>query len=165
MTVFNARATKDGGFDLGSDYNRDKLKSFLKENPGMRLEIKPLTPESNKQRAFYHGAIIPLWAYLDGKDYKNNLTLEQLHEIAKREFNGEIIIVHGKDQKVGKSTKGLLNSGYIERIMDYLAESYGIDIGLLLNPEMYKKFRDEIQPFTNKYDTYIDYMKDIKILN
>lgn len=160
---FKALATADGGLEF-SDYERAKFKKFLKENHGTRLTIEPMLPESRNQRAFYHGAVIVLWAYLDGKDYRDSVVLEQMHEIAKREFNGEVVIVHGTPHKVSKSTKGLLNKGYLERVIDYLVESYGIDQGAVLNPEIYKKFRDEIYPFTSKYDTFIDYMKDIKLL-
>ncbi len=160
---FTALATQDGGLEFG-EYQRAKFKKFLKENAGIRVVIEPMMPESRSQRAFYHAAVLVLWAYLDGKDYRDSLVLEQMHEIAKREFNGEIMVVNGTPHKVSKSTKGLLNKGYLERVIDYLVESYGIDQGLVLNPEIYKKFRDEIYPNTNKYDTFIDYMRDIKIL-
>lgn len=160
---FKCIAREDGGMEF-SEYERAKFKTFLKENPGMRLQIEPMMPESKKQRGFYHGAVIVLWAYLDGKDYRDGLVLDQLHEIAKQEFNGEVIVVNGKAHKVSKSTKGLLNKGYLERVIDYLAENYGIDPGLALNPALYEKYRDEIYPFTDKYDTFIDYMRDLKII-
>lgn len=160
---FQAVGKPEGGLEF-SEYGRAKFIKFLKENPGVRLTIEPDLPESRNQRAFYHGAVIVLWAYLDGKDYRDGLVLEQMHEVAKREFNGEIMMVNGTPHKVSKSTKGLLNKGYLERVIDYLVESYGIDQGLVLNPEIYKKFRDEIYPYTSKYDTFIDYMRDIKIL-
>lgn len=160
---FTCIATADGGMEF-SDYTRAKFKKFLKENPGMRLAIEPQTPESRNQRAFYHGAVIVLWAYLDGNDWRDGETLNQYHEIAKREFNGEIIVVHGEPHKVAKSTKGMLNKGYLERVIDHLVENYGIDPAMVLNPELYKKFRDEIYPMTSKYDTFIDYMVDLKLL-
>ena len=157
------RAKYRPAFEM-SDHTRDKITKFFKENPGIRITIEPQVPESKNQRAFYHGAVIVLWAYLDGKDYRDSLVLEQMHEIAKREFNGEIMMVNGTPHKVSKSTKGLLNKGYLERVIDYLVESYGIDQGTFLNPEIYKKFRDEIYPYTSKYETFIDYMRDIKLL-
>lgn len=128
------------------------------------MTIEPTLPESRNQRAFYHAAVLVLWAYLDGKNYRDSLVLEQMHEIAKREFNGEVMVVNGTPHKVSKSTKGLLNKGYLERVIDYLVESYGIDQGAVLNPEIYKKFRDEVYPFTSKYDTFIDYLRDMKLL-
>ena len=75
-----------------------------------------------------------------------------------------IIVVHGEPHKVAKSTKGMLNKGYLERVIDHLVENYGIDPAMVLNPELYKKFRDEIYPMTSKYDTFIDYMVDLKLL-
>ena len=163
MTFFTATST-GVALDMGSETNRAKFKQFLLENKGIRLKIEPVTPESRGQRAFYHGAVIPLWAYLDGKDYKDNLVLDQLHDIAKREFNGEVLVVYGKAYKVSKSTKGLLNKGFLERVIDYLVENYGIDQGVVLNPNLYVKFRDEIYPYSN-YDTFIDYMEDIKLIS
>lgn len=160
---FQALGKPEGGLEF-SDYGRAKFIKFLKDNPGVRLTIEPMMPESRNQRAFYHGAVLVLWAYLDGNDWRDGETLNQYHEIAKREFNGEDIVVHGEVKRVSKSTKGMLNHGYLERVIDYLVESYGIDQGLVLNPETYKKFRDEIYPNTSKYDTFIDYMKSIKIL-
>lgn len=160
---FKFISTPDGGMSF-SDHEKIKLFKYMKENPNTRFSIEPLVPESRSQRGFYHGAVIVLWAYLDGKDYRDSLVLEQMHEVAKQEFNGEILVVNGNGHKVSKSTKGLLNGGYLERVIDYLAESYGIDPQICLNPEIYKKFRDEIYPFTNKYDTFIDYMKDLKLI-
>ncbi len=148
-----------------TEYQRATLKEFIKENAGRRLRmvIEEMTPESRNQRKFYHGAVIPLWAYLDGKDYKDGLVLDQLHEIAKREFNGEVIMVAGKAQLVGKSTKGLLAKGFLERVIDYLVENYGIDPAKVLNVDLYKKFRDEIYGFS-QYDTFIDFMVAQKII-
>lgn len=157
MTKFYAKARDDGGLQFPSDFAREKFKQYLKENAGIRLEISPFVPESSKQRAYYHGAVLPMWAFLDGKDYKDTHVLEYMHEVAKREFNGEIVVVNGKKQKVGKSSKGLLNSGYLERVIDYLVENYAIDQGAVLNPDQYKYFRDVIFPVSDHED-YIDYL-------
>ncbi len=157
MSKFYAKAREDGGLEFPSGFARDKFRAYLKENIGLRLEISPIVPESPRQRAYYHGAVLPMWAFLDGLDYKDVGILEQMHEIAKREFNGEIIVVNGKKQKVGKSSKGLLNSGYLERVIDYLVENYAIDPGAVLNPDQYKYFRDAIFPVSDHED-YIDYL-------
>lgn len=162
--IFKVRGRADGGLSFSSDFSRDKFKTFLKENDGIILVVKPEVPESKNQRAFYHGAVLPLWAYLDGKDYKDSDTLTQMHEIAKREFNGEIIMINNKPEKVGKSSKGSLNDGYVERIVLYLIENYAIDPSVVLNPELYKKFRDEIYPFDRKYEDFIDYMRELNLL-
>lgn len=161
--MFKVRA-QGGGLSFSSDFSRDRFRKFLKENEGIILTIKPELPESKNQRAFYHGAVLPLWAYLDGKDYKDSDVMNQMHEVAKREFNGEIIMINHKPEKVGKSSKGLLNDGYLERIITYLAENYAIDPVVVLNPELYKTFRDTIYPFDTKYEDFIDYMQDLNLL-
>ncbi len=112
----------------------------------------------------YHGAYLPLWAFLDGKDYKDSAVLEVLHEVAKLEFNPTVVVVNGKEKKIGKSTKGKLNKGFMERILDYLIENYAIDPAEVLNPDHYKDFKDRIYPYTTKYDTYIDYLLDLGVL-
>jgi hypothetical protein len=130
---------------------------FVKKNPNVPWRLAPVLPESGKQRRFYHGAIIPLWAFLDGKDYKDKQVLADLHEVAKLEFNGELITVGGVVRKVGRSTVGKLNEGFLERVISYLEENYAIDPGQCLNPTEYKKFVNEIY-MHGKYDTYIDYL-------
>lgn len=150
--------------DLGDEAAKEKLRFFAKRNPGIRAEIVPFLPDSRKQRRFYFGAILTLWAYLDGKDYKDSAVIEDLHEVAKLEFNAQIVVVKGKKYRVGKSTKGKLNQGYLERIIDYLEESYGIDRMKVLNPKHYKDFMDRIFSFSH-YETYIDYLKELHYLS
>ena len=155
-----------------SDYNRRFWNDYLKkpENQNKVIAIQDRIPESRKQRAFYEGAIIPLWAFLNGYDYKDCDVLGFLRETAKKEFNGEDIILDGKKVRRGKSTKGLLAendqqaSGFLERVMSYLEENYGIDRNKVLNSEHYKKWRDEIYSF-GEYDSYIEYLQSIGFLN
>ena len=92
--------------------------------------------------------------------------LKKYHEYSKLEFNPEIVIIGGQPRKVGGSTKRKLNEGFLEKIIGYLEDNYGIDSSKVLSPQLYKKFRDEIYPSDTamKYDTFIDYMIDIKIL-
>lgn len=162
--IFHARANKEtNGFEFPTKTGRREFLQFLKDNPGIRFEIEAIFPESKKQRAFYHGAVLALWAYLDGKNYKDWKVIEAYHEMAKIEFNGEIVITKNKTVKVGKSSKGELNRGFLERVIDNLVEQYGIDQGLCLNPEDYKYFRDVIYS-DGKYDDYLDYLKDLKRL-
>ena len=160
---FIAESSPEGKLSLRTEFNASRFRDFLKANKGIRLKIEALTPESKKQRGFYHGAVITLWAYLDGKDYRDNSILEKIHEIAKEEFNPEIFFLNGKQHRIGKSTKGKLNDGFIDTIIDYLEESYGIDRMKVLNPDLYKKYRDEIYS-EGKYDTFIDYMIDLRLL-
>lgn len=113
--------------------------------------------ESKNQRAFYHGAIIPLWAYLNDLDYRDHKILEQVHIILATEFNGELLIAKGKSYKVPTSTKGKLNKGYMEAIIDNMVENYAIDPMKVLDIEEYKRFRDTIFPYSD-IDNFITYM-------
>lgn len=161
MTTILCIAQPDGSLGM-SDYQRSTMRQFIKESAGkrIRLTLQKMTPESREQRGFLHGGVYTLWAYLDGNDYKGSSVVKRYHEYAKLEFNPEIVVIGGKVQKIGKSTKGDLTK-FIEKIVDYLVENYGIDPHFVLNPTHYKHFRDTIWPFTTKYDTYIDYLVDI----
>jgi hypothetical protein len=154
MKTFIAQS-RDGNLFLGDQ--ADSFREVLKKNPGMRFTIDPLLPDSRQQRKFYHGAVIPLWAYLDGKNYKDNYILDSMHELAKIEFNGEILVANGKSTRIGKTSRGKLNQGYIDRIVDYLEENYGIDRKIALNPKDYKHWRDVIFPYGGP-DNYIGYL-------
>jgi hypothetical protein len=161
---------KNGKLEIG-DYNRRLLNDFLKDkkNQGRKIAIQDRAPESRQQRAYYHGAVLSLWAYLNGMDYRDGDVMGFLHEHAKKEFNGEIVTIDGKQVLRGKSTVGLLsendqaNSGYIDRVVSYLEENYGIDRNKLLNPEHYKQWRDEIYSF-GEHDSYIEYLQAIGLL-
>lgn len=160
MVNFQAKVNKEcNGFEFPTQIGRKEFLKFLKENPSMRFEIQPIMPESKKQRKFYHGAVIPLWVYLDCK----NQILEAYHEIAKIEFNGEIVATKRGHIRIGKSTKGDLNKGFLERVIENLVENYGIDQAVCLNPQLYKHFMDTIY-MDGKYDTFIDYLKDLKYI-
>ncbi len=156
---FLGRIKPGGGLDFG-ERNGVIFKRYLAENPGIVLRITPVLPESGKQRRFYHGAVIPLWAYLDGKDHRDHKVLADLHELAKLEFNGEIITVAGVPHKIGRSTQGKLRDGFLERVVEYLVEQYGIDPSVCLNPTEYKRFMDEIY-MHGKYDDYIAYLIEL----
>lgn len=159
---WQARVRSDGGFDFGE--RTEQLKAWLKKNAGARLELIHLLPESRKQRKFYHGAVLPLWAYLNGHDYKDSDVLHWIHEYAKAEFNGEMVIFDGKPQKRGLSTKGKLGV-YVEKVIEYLVEQYAIDQREVLDPERYKYWRDVLFPSGDTAcDNYIDYLIAIKVL-
>ncbi len=163
---YYAIATKDGGMQM-NEYSKGFFKNFLKENAGVRLQILPLLPESRNQRNFFEGAVIPLACYLhENFDHRNYKDLIKMRELLKVEFNGEFINFNGKKIKVGKTTKGKLNDGFIEKCIDYLEEQYGIDRTEVLNPENYKYWRDTIFPFgdINSPDNYIDYLVELKKL-
>lgn len=162
MNKFSAVSTGIG-LSFGSDYNKVRLLKDLKENKGARYKVIRETPESREVRGFYHGAVIPLWVFLDGNDYRDSAICAHYHNEAKKEFNGDIIIRAGKKEKIGKSTKGKLNSGYVDRVIDSLEEQYGIDRSKVLDTELYKKWRDEIYPYGGA-DNFIQYMSEIGLL-
>lgn len=162
MSHFLAHSDK-GALSLGTEYNRARFKQDLKDNDGARYRIERISPESREQRGFYHGAVLPLWAFLDGNDWRDHNTLEHYHHEAKKEFNGDFIVRAGKKEKFGKSTKGVLNKGYLERVIDFLEEQYAIDRALVLNPESYKQWRDELYG-TGETDSFIEYMVEIGLL-
>src|ERR1700761_9479412 len=100
------RITKDAGMEFG-ERNRTIFKRFLTDNPGMVLKITPVLPESNKQRRFLEGAVIPFVAYYqEGMDHRNTDDLRLVREWLKEEFNGHTVIIAGKAHLVPKSTKG-----------------------------------------------------------
>lgn len=163
MTFYLKGNAENNGFEFPTKNGRREFLEFLKKNPGIRFILEPITPESRKQRGFYHGAVLALWAYLDGRNYKDSKVIETYHEIAKIEFNGEIVKTKGRTVRIGKSSKGQLNKGYLERVIDNLVENYGVDQALALNPKLYQHFKDVIYS-DGKYDTFIDYMKDLNYL-
>lgn len=134
------------------------LKTHCGENRGMRYLVEPMLPESIDQRAFYHGAVVAMFCFFqEHLDHKNSKDLEWAHEFLKTHFNGEMRIINGRKHFAGKSTKGRLNKGYIDRVIDYLEEQYAIDRVLVLNSEDYKYWRDVIYAQGGpKY--YIDYL-------
>jgi hypothetical protein len=154
-----------------SPYNRATMEAFFKDpaNEGIIVSVQSRTPESRQVRGFYHGAVLPLWAYLNGLDYRDSKVLAFMHEHAKREFNSEIIFIDGKEIKRGKSTAGILNendkqnSGYLERVITYLEENYGIDRMKVLNPEHYKDFKDRVYS-VGEYEDYIAYLESLGFL-
>lgn len=158
MLTINALAEKNG--TIAMTEHQDYLKrKYVGERAGrrIRLTIEEVTPESRNLRRFYHGAILKLWAYLDGKDYQDTGVLEKLHEVAKEEFNPEMIVISGKAYKVGKSSKGKDLQPFVEKIIDFLTEQYGIDPMEVLNPESYKDWASRIYPFGGP-DNFISYL-------
>lgn len=164
MLTINALAEKNG--TIAMTEHQDYLKrKYVGERAGrrIRLTIEEVTPESRNLRRFYHGAIIPLWAHLDGKDYQDSAVLAEFHEVAKNEFNPKMIVVSGKAYKVGRSSKGKDLQPFVERVIDFLTEQYGIDPMEVLNPETYKDWNDRIYPYGGP-DTFIGYLLSVKKL-
>lgn len=153
---------KDGKLTFSNPQKRASLARFLVEYSGVALVITALLPESTKQRRFYHGAVLPLWAYLNDLDYHNHDVLNWLHEQAKEEFNGKFVVLDGKSKKMGQSTKGNLNA-FCERVIDHLEAQYGVDRSKLLEPKNYKHWNNTIRPYGGP-DNYIDYLLEIRLL-
>lgn len=160
---FNGRFSADGGMDFG-DYTRINLKKFIKENPGMAFELKPLLPESKDQRGYFEGFICPLVSYYqEGMDHHNRKDIERVREWLKIEFNGEIVIIGDKAHKIGNSTKNRLNRGFLERVIGYLQDNFGLPIEIF-DTKKYEDWHDRIYPTGKGPDNFIDYLVDLNLL-
>lgn len=160
---FNGRFSKDGGMEFGPIIKM-KLKQFIIDNPGMPFELKPLFPESLRQRGYFEGAICPLIAfYQEGMDYHNSKCLKEVREWLKLEFNGKYVTIGTVVHKIGQSTKEKLNDGFLERVTDYVIENFSPPIEAL-NPESYKNWRDTVYPDGGP-DNYIDYLVSLNLLS
>lgn len=158
---FLARAGKNEQGEVKlemSEYTAKLYRQFLKDNQGIRIKISSMTPESSKMRRFLMGAVIPLWTYLDGSDYRNSEVLANRFEAAKIEFNGMLVSYKGKTIKIGQSTKGEKLREFTEKMIDFLVEQYGIDPMKVLNVAAYKHWKDTVFPYSD-IDNFIDYMR------
>ena len=146
----------NGKLSLGTEFNASRFRDFLKKNPGIRVKIEPYTPESKNQRGFFEGGIVGLICYFqENLDYTNKDDLKRVRDWLKIEFNSSFLTLGGKTIKVPKSTKGELNRGLIERILDWGSEQgYQME---LLNPEDYKKWKNTLYPYGGPTN-YIDYL-------
>lgn len=158
--IFKARAQK-GHLNMGSEYNRARFADFLKKNDGIRLKIEAEMPESSKQRGFFEGAVLPMIAfYQEDLDHRNWKDIKKVHEWVKTEFTPEIVVINNVARKIAGTTKNRLKE-LIEFVLDWMNDQgYQIE---LLNPNDYKKWKDEIYPYAD-IDNYIDYLVDIKKL-
>lgn len=162
MKKFDFLATiKDGGFNLGSEYNRAQFINWTRANIGARVGISLLLPESSKQRGFFEGAICPMVAFFqEGMNHRNYEDIKTVREMLKIEFNGVYVNIKNKSTKIGGSTKGELNQGFLDRVVDWMEEQYGINRAEVLNPNEYKKWRNEVFPYGGP-DDFIDYLVSI----
>jgi len=145
-----------------TDYVKLSLQQDQKEHEGHIYQITRKSRESKRGRGFLHGGVYTLWAYLDGKDYRDYKLIDWIHEEAKKEFNGEVLVFDGKRRLKGKTTKGILQE-FTEKVIEHLEENYGIKREEVLNPDDYKWFIDKVYS-TGEYDDYIQYLKDTKRL-
>lgn len=155
---FQGTYKEEGGFNFGQ--SRERVLNHCKHNAGKRFTLSDHMPESYSQRKFYHGAVLPLWIYLDGKDYKDSNLRDSYHELAKIEFNAEMVVTKGRTVKIGKSTKHKLNEGFLEKVIENLEDQYGVKREECLDPKDYKHFKDKIF-MESEFDDYIDYLKSL----
>lgn len=161
--MFKGRFTKDGKGFLFSEFYRIRLKEYMRKNPGAPFEIKPILQESGKQRGWFEGGLCPLVAfYHEGLDHRDYKDVKRVREWLKMEFNSEIVGLLGKVHRVAKSTKNELNSGFLERVVDYIIENYAPP-SEALDPNKYKHWRDTVYPFGGP-DNYIDYLVEINMI-
>lgn len=160
---FVGRFSLEGNGLVFSDTMKWNLKKFIKENPNMPFEIKPIFAESSRQRGWFEGALVPLVTfYQEGMDFRNSKDNEKVRNWLKIEFNGELVVIGSKTHKVAQSTSQKLNSGFLERIVDWLEVNYAPPVEAL-DPKSWKYWHDAIYP-NGGPDTYIEYLLEKKII-
>jgi hypothetical protein len=165
---FTGRITKDGSIDFG-ERNAAIFKKFRAENVGMVLKIIPVLPESNKQRAYPEGAIIPLVTfYQEGMDHRSSEDCRKVREWLKLEFNSEVVSIDAGESgsqvhRIAKSTKGreALNA-FLERVMDWLHDNCSPPAEAI-DPQSFITWRDTVMPYGGP-DNYIDYLVETGVL-
>jgi len=157
---------RNGGLAM-NEYTKVHFKNFLKDNEGMRFEMVPLIPESNKMRRWFEGGLVSLITYYqEGMSHRNAEDKRKVREFLKAEFNGEVIVINGEKRKIAKTTKGRpeLNL-FVERVVDWLVENYAPPPEAL-DTKKYQDWYDTILPFSkpDEPDNYIDYLITCGIL-
>jgi len=159
--TFLCRANRNGTLNF-SPYNRIRLKEWMKENHGRLMKLTAKHVESAEQRGWFEGGLIPFITYhQDNMDHHEADDRHKVREWLKLEFNADMVAIGGKTHMIAQSTKGVLNEGIIENILAW-CEDQGMKVELL-DPKIYKKWRDEIRPFGGP-DNFIDYLVKIKKL-
>lgn len=161
--MFKGRFSKDGKGFVFSDFFRGKLKHYMRHNPNQPFTIEPILAESGKQRGWFEGGLCPLVAfYQEGLDHHDPKDVAKAREWLKVEFNSEIVALGGIAHKVAKSTKNELNSGFLERVVEYIVENFAPP-DEALDPKKYKHWHDAVFPYGGP-DNYIDYLVEIKTI-
>jgi len=161
--MFKGRTTKDGKGFVFSDFYRAKLKHYMRHNPNSPFEIKFILMESSRQRKWFEASLCPLIAfYQEGMDHRDPHDVKKAREWLKLEFNSELVAIGQKTHRIAMSTSKKLNTGFLERCVDYLVENYAPPIEVL-DTKKFKHWRDAIFPYGGP-DNYIDYLLSINIL-
>ena len=160
---FTCRVSEDGGMQFG-ERNRVYFKQWLKANPGALLKITNVLPESNKQRRYFEGAIVPLIAhYQTGMRHDSADDRRTVREWLKLEFNGEGVMLAGKMHRVGKSTKGRdALQPFLERVITWLVENYAPSQEAL-DPAAYQRWVD-MADLVGAPTSYIEYLVECGVL-
>jgi hypothetical protein len=121
-------------------------------------------PESDKQRRYFEGAIVPLIAwYQEGFDHRSSEDCRRVREWLKEEFHAEQVIIAGKPHRIAKSTKGRdALQPFLERVMDWLIENYQPPVQAR-DVEEFRHWRDTVFAFGGP-DNFIDYLKSLNVL-
>jgi len=151
------------GLNLGQR-NTAIFVDFVRKNPNVPWKLSPVLPESNKQRGFLEGGVLPLITfYQDGLDHRNSDDVRKVREWMKEEFNGEMVELGGKVHLVPKSTKGRdALQPFLERVMDWLVENYQPP-AQALDPNEFKRWQAEVFPYGGPPD-FIGYLQELGVL-
>ena len=162
MTIFYA--TSEEGKLKMNEYTAARFRQHLKENDGMRYQVRPMLPESKNMRGYLEGGLIPMFCYFqENLDHRNPEHHDYAREYLKEHLNGLPVVIDGRSVIVGGSTKGRdALTKFVERVSDMLVDDYGCPREAI-DPEAYKNWRDTIRP-SGGPDNWIDHLKNIHIL-
>ena len=94
-------AIAQGGKMNMNEYTKKLFTDFLRDNEGMRIEIRPLLPESQRMRAYFEGAIVPFITFFQEEmNHRDHKDLHKVREWLKTEFNGDVVVMGGKQHRV-----------------------------------------------------------------
>lgn len=183
MTTFQAQGVYDpqlgSKISFGSDFNRARFSRFVKENNGIRLSIRPESPESRKMRGYFEGGLVPLATYyqdyltlvVKGKEKQKRLDYHDpddcalMRDVLKRGAGlVDLVVVAGELKEITKSSLGRVAlRKATDFATDWLLQECGAPAEAI-DPEKYKYYRDAIRPNPRAPATYIDYLRSVNIL-
>jgi len=138
-----------------------KFQEWKKKKNGRRVQIGDYEYESQGQRGFFEGAVVKIATYFeDYLDYHDSKDCKYMRDWLKAEFNPVWKKIQGEMRRCPGSTKGKLNDGVVEKIINWLVDQNGIDPFKVLNPQIYKDWRDRIFPYGGP-DNFVDYLVSI----